>query len=205
MKRFARLISGALLLCMVFSMLAPLTLFAADSTTEDTSRYVLRETFTETVNTKSTEAALTASKGYYVSVPSGSSYSVENHELQWYRADRHSNYMRIYPSYFGNDELLTQDFIISFWIKPDVEITKNFSIIKLVGTGQDVQIPVSGIKSNEWSLVEMAFSNSASTTTNDIITTPCTVMLNGKTISNHDIGNVADITYYKLPTSVTIV
>ena len=110
------------------TMVAPLTLFAADGETATNveDRYVFRETFSSgTINTGGSEAACVAANGLFVSTTERKSsgnlsvVTAENDTLKYTnRADKDYVDIRFYYDETAHD--LSQDFILSFWIKPSI-------------------------------------------------------------------------------------
>ena len=119
-KRFPRLISAVLTLCLVLSAVAPLMLFAADGDIAKSDSYVFRETFSSgSVNTSGAGSDIEKAGGFFAAL-GDSTYSLDNSTLKYFIASGENN--AYFDIRFNGDTTkkdLTQSFVFSFWVKPD--------------------------------------------------------------------------------------
>ncbi len=204
-KRFSRLISGILMLCMIFSMVAPLTLFAADGETATAeSEYVFRETFSSgTVNTSSSKADVQAANGFFATTGKGVGwYKCENDALVYgsdnpvWRDDAYVSL--VYTDWYGTRDL-TDNFTLSLWLKPhsdsfsasfvwgdDSTTDEIFKINKNRFAIAGTIYPDAKVPKDEWSLIEIIYHyDETATATNGKTgaTTSYTFMLNGEVVA----------------------
>lgn len=206
---FKRALSMALILCTLASLAAPFSLFAAEEEGHD---YIYRETFSgETINTSGSNANITEANGTFVCVSSGSTFTLENKTLKYLtRASKDYMDIRLYLS--SDPTGCTDDFVLSFWIKPDAadmsmtgmtwkqnsgansetgifELNKGY--FKLGGT----TYKTAQLVKDEWSLVEIVFHYDDNATADGGETgavTSYTFRLNGNDVKDAD-GNVVEI------------
>ena len=201
-KRFPRLISAVLTLCLVLSAVAPLMLFASDGDTAKADSYVFRETFSSgSVNTSGAGSDIEKAGGFFAAL-GDSTYSLDNSTLKYFIASGEKN--AYFDIRFNGDTTkkdLTQSFVFSFWVKPDSDSfsaqfqwkdtqdgnayeANLFRIYNgyVYSNGTTTKYENAKLNANEWSLFEIAFNYDETATSDSGKTgavTSCTCMLNG--------------------------
>jgi len=203
-----------LILCTLVSFATPFSLLAA----EDGGReYIFRETFSgESINTSGSKANCVAADGLFVCHENGSTYTLENGTLKYTsRLPKDYTDLRFYYEETARD--CTEDFVLSFWLKPDVD---NFKLTTMTWKQYSASVQENGIfkimdgcyqingttykdahlPKDKWSLVEIVFhyDETATAVTGETgATTYYTFMLNGETVKDES-GKVVECpaTYY---------
>ena len=214
-KTSTKLLSLLLVLVTLASMIVPVAVMAAENAPEtvaesNTPEYIFRKTFSDgKANTGGGQADCVADGGYFLSVANGSTYTLENDSLK-FTSIQNKDYMDVRFYYDATRKDCRQDFILSFWIKPDTDdlkittftwkeyttdVQENgvFKIMSGNYTINGVQYPNAHLDKDKWSLVEIVFNydnNATSVDGKQGATTSYTFLLNGEEIAT------APATYY---------
>ena len=210
---FKRAFCLALVLSMLLMTLLPFSVFAETGKTVDESAtesdYVFRETFSsDYINTSGSKANILKdnARGFFACVDNGSTYTLDNGTLR-YTSRVKKDYIDIRFYYEELPKDMTEDFTLSFWLKPlEDSLTLPFawrensyssfenSLVsiknnKLVigGTTYDNAF----VTKDKWSLVEIVFyyDDLATSVSGEIgATTSLSVMLDGATIATVNTG-----------------
>ena len=230
-KSFSNVISIVLVICMLTVMLTPLTAFAGTTATTGEPTYAFRQTFSDpTINTSGSTANVVAAKGFLLGNSSSITYTLENDTLKLLTSNSSSSgpFVDVRFNHDGIRQDFTQDFILSFWIKPDTnsltiggsgwawtDKTANATVSKVFSI-ENGYYYISGTKyenahldANKWSLVEIAFNYDETATSGDGkqgATTSYTFMFNGNVIKTvdasvllHNIDNFRILRYANSP------
>ena len=202
-KNLSKVLSLVLVLYMLASLIVPFAAFAETNATKDERVFVFRETFSSgTVNTSGNTNNIVKAKGYFLCVDNGSTYDLSKDSLDFTsRAQKDYTDIRFYHDGLQKD--LTQDFILSFWIKPDTDnltITtwtwKEFALsdqesglFKIMNGHYQingVDYTDAHLAKDTWSLVEIVYNYDENATSIDGkqgATTSYTFLLNGKEVT----------------------
>ena len=204
-KSCIRLFSVMMVVCMLVGMLTPFTVFA-DEPARD---FVFRETFSSgSVNTSGDGVDIVAAKGYFLGDSSNCTYTLENDSLKFTSRTGNGPYTDLRFNAAETTKDLTQDFILSFWIKPD---TNNITIKKTgwawydtndggsaaaeknifyISDGNivlnEVSYPDAHLNKDVWSLIEIVFNYDENATSNSGkqgATVSYTVLFNGEKVA----------------------
>ena len=204
-KAVIRILSVIMVACMLSGMLTPFAVFAAEPARE----FVFRETFSGgSVNTSGSSANIVAAKGYLLGDSTNCTYTLENDTLKFTSVSGNGPYTDIRFNSTETAKDLTQDFILSFWIKPD---TNNITIKKTGWAWYDtadggsaaaeknifyikdgnivlneVSYPDAHIDKDKWSLIEIVFNYDETATSNSGkqgATVSYTVLFNGEEVA----------------------
>ena len=123
-KQLHRALSLVMVLCMLASLAVPFGVFAEGETGTD-REFVFRQTFSSgSINTSGSGANIEAAGGYGLLDPANCTYSLENDTLKFTSTTGNGAYIDIRLNGTTTTRDLTQDFILSFWIKPDTDNIK---------------------------------------------------------------------------------